>query len=45
MLYKKLKRVKVEIEKKKLDRMEIAEFLMERIEQKQSLLCILNTKT
>ena len=45
MLYEKLKRVKVEIEKKKLDRMKIAEFLMERIEQKQSLLCILNTKT
>ncbi len=45
MLYEKLKRVKVEIKKEKLDRMKIAEFLMERIEEKQSLLCILNTKT
>ena len=45
MLYEKLKRVKVEIEKKKLDRMKIATFLMQTIEDKQSLLCILNTKT
>lgn len=45
MLYEKLKRVKVEIKKKKLDRMKIAEFLMELIEERQNLLCILNTKT